>query len=217
MEAKDYILLSFLWIAYCAVHSLLISISVTNYSKGILGAKYRFYRVFFNIFSLATLIPLLIFSHSARWGTELLFTWDGYMRVIQYGLIALAATLVLTSLRHYPLLQVVGVQQIHHGETGDANALTGELLTDGVLGVIRHPWYLAVFILLWAGDPNLADLTINLVLSVYLVIGTLLEERKLILEFGDKYRLYQRQVSMFIPLKWLESKLPQVKKDALSQ
>jgi protein-S-isoprenylcysteine O-methyltransferase Ste14 len=40
------------------------------------------------------------------------------------------------------------------------------------------------------------------VLSAYLVIGTLLEERKLVLEFGDKYREYQRQVSMFIPLKW---------------
>jgi protein-S-isoprenylcysteine O-methyltransferase Ste14 len=39
------------------------------------------------------------------------------------------------------------------------------------------------------------------------VIGTLLEERKLVLEFGDKYKEYQRQVSMFIPLKWLREKL----------
>jgi methanethiol S-methyltransferase len=46
-----------------------------------------------------------------------------------------------------------------------------------------------------------------MILSAYLVIGTLLEERKLILEFGDKYRLYQRQVSMFIPLKWLRSRI----------
>jgi protein-S-isoprenylcysteine O-methyltransferase Ste14 len=45
------------------------------------------------------------------------------------------------------------------------------------------------------------------ILSGYLVIGTLLEERKLVLEFGDKYKLYQRQVSMFIPLRWLGSKL----------
>ena len=84
---------------------------------------------------------------------------------------------------------------------------SGEFDSSGVLGVVRHPWYLAVFILLWAGDLNLADLTINVVLSVYLVIGTFLEERKLVLEFGDKYEVYQRQVSMFIPLKWLESKL----------
>ena len=66
----------------------------------------------------------------------------------------------------------------------------------------RHPWYLAVFILLWARDFTLARLMINVVLSAYLLVGTLLEERKLIIEFGEKYKAYQRQVSMFIPLKW---------------
>jgi methanethiol S-methyltransferase len=83
----------------------------------------------------------------------------------------------------------------------------GEFDSSGVLGVVRHPWYLAVLILLWARDQSLSGLIINMILSVYLVIGTFLEERKLILEFGDKYRVYQLQVSMFIPFKWLESKL----------
>jgi beta-lactamase class D len=44
---------------------------------------------------------------------------------------------------------------------------------------------------------------VNLVLSAYLVIGTLLEERKLMLEFGKEYRDYQGRVSMFLPIKWL--------------
>ncbi|MGZ8894509.1 MAG: methyltransferase family protein, partial [Candidatus Aminicenantales bacterium] len=56
-------------------------------------------------------------------------------------------------------------------------------------------------------DHSLSGLMINVILSVYLVIGTFLEERKLVLEFGDKYQVYQLQVSMFIPFKWLESKL----------
>jgi len=85
---------------------------------------------------------------------------------------------------------------------------SGVFDSSGVLGVVRHPWYVAVFILLlWAKDLNLTGITINLVLSAYLVIGTLLEERKLVLEFGDKYRRYQQQVSMFFPLKWLRSTL----------
>jgi protein-S-isoprenylcysteine O-methyltransferase Ste14 len=84
---------------------------------------------------------------------------------------------------------------------------SGEIDSSGVLGVVRHPWYVAVFILLWARDLDQAGITVSLVLSAYLVVGTLLEERKLVLEFGDKYRMYQRQVSMFIPLKWLRSKL----------
>ena len=93
---------------------------------------------------------------------------------------------------------------------------SGELDTSGVLGVIRHPWYSGVFLLLWASDITLRGLMINLILSAYLVIGTFLEERKLVLEFGDRYREYQRQVSMFIPFKWLKSRLSMLTRRACS-
>ena len=84
---------------------------------------------------------------------------------------------------------------------------SGGLDTRGVLKVIRHPWYLGVFLFIWANDLSLKELIVNLILSAYLVIGTFLEERKLVLEFGDKYKEYQGQVSMFIPIKWLRSKI----------
>ena len=207
MGYQDYILLSLLWTVYCIVHSALISVTVTDFLRRVLGERYRFYRLIFNIFSVGTLVPLLMYSNSARFGTEWLFTWEGYMRIIQYGLIALAAVLVLTGARHYSMPQFLGIQQIFHGRSKVAMTESGKFDSGGILGVVRHPWYLAVFILLWAKDLNLAAIIINIVLSVYLVIGTLLEERKLVLEFGDKYKLYQHQVSMFIPLRWLGSKL----------
>ena len=207
MWYQDYILLSLLWTVYCIVHSALISVTVTDFLRRVLGDRYRFYRLIFNTFSIGTLVPLLMYSHSARFETEPLFTWEGYMSIIEYCLISLAAVLLLTSARHYSMLQFFGIPQILHGRPKGAMTESGKLDSSGVLGVVRHPWYLAVFILLWASDFNLAEITINIVLSVYLVIGTLLEERKLVLEFGDKYKLYQRQVSMFIPLKWLGPKL----------
>jgi len=178
-----------------------------DFLKRALGAQYRFYRLFFNTFSVSTLIPLLIYSHSARWRTDLLFAWEGYLRLIQYGLIALAAILAITVMRHYSLCQFLGIQQVLQQRSGNAMTENGEFDSSGVLGVVRHPWYLAVLILLWARDHSLSGLVINVILSVYLVIGTFLEERKLVLEFGDKYQAYQLQVSMFIPFKWLESKL----------
>ena len=55
---------------------------------------------------------------------------------------------------------------------------------------------------MWAGDLDMAALVGNSVLTVYIVGGTLLEERKLVHEFGDAYRSYQGRVSMFVPLKW---------------
>jgi protein-S-isoprenylcysteine O-methyltransferase Ste14 len=204
---QDYILLSLLWTVYCLVHSALISLTVTNFLRRALGDRYRFYRLFFNTFSVATLIPLLMYSHLARWGAEKLFAWEGSMRIIQCGLIGLAATLVLNCSRHYNMLQFLGIQQIFQKRPGNAMTASGEFDSSGILGLVRHPWYLAAFILLWARDISLPEIIVNMVLSAYLVIGTLLEERKLVLEFGDQYRLYQRQVSMFIPLKWLGSKL----------
>jgi protein-S-isoprenylcysteine O-methyltransferase Ste14 len=200
-------MLALLWIAYCVIHSALISITVTDFLKRALGDNYRFHRLFFNIFSVTTLVPLLMYSHSACWKTELFFAWKGYVRIIQYGLMALGVILVITGARHYNMFQFLGIQQILKRRSGTAMTETGEFDSNGVLGIVRHPWYLAVFILFWARDLNLAGFIINVILSAYLLIGTLLEERKLVLEFGQKYKAYQRQVSMFIPLKWLRPRL----------
>jgi len=202
---QNYILLSLLWIAWCVIHSALISVTVTDLVKRTMGDKYRFYRLLFDTFSVVTFVPLLIYSRLLR--TEPLFTWVGYMRIVQYCLIILAAVLLLTGARHYSILQFLGIQQILRKRSGLSLTESGEFDSSGVLSVVRHPWYLAVFILLWMRDLYPVGIIVNAVLSVYLLIGTLLEERKLVLEFGDKYKLYQRQVSMFIPLKWLRAKL----------
>jgi protein-S-isoprenylcysteine O-methyltransferase Ste14 len=122
-------------------------------------------------------------------------------------MIILGAILLLTAARHYSMLQFLGFKQIMEEKSAGGLIGSGGLDTSGVLKVVRHPWYLGVFLLIWASDISVRQLIINLIISAYLVIGTFLEERKLVLEFGNKYREYQRQVSMFIPIKWLESKL----------
>ncbi len=206
MNTPDYILLSILWMGYCALHSVLISTTFTDFVKKTLGERARYPRIFFNLFSIFSLIPLLIYSNSPQWRTEPLFAWGGTLRIVPYGLIGLAAVLAISVSSHYSMSRFLGIEQIR-GKSGRGMTEGGELDSSGVLGVIRHPWYAAVFLYLWAGDIPAAKLVINLILSAYLVIGTLLEERKLVLEFGDRYRRYQDEVSMFIPLKWLKSKL----------
>ena len=39
------------------------------------------------------------------------------------------------------------------------------------------------------------------------VVGTLLEERKLVSEFGRQYTDYQQRVSMLLPVKWARQAL----------
>jgi methanethiol S-methyltransferase len=215
MTRQNYILLAILWIAYCVVHSALISITVTNFLKRTLRTQYRFFRVFYNTFSFLSLIFLVLYSNSGDWKTKPLFTWEG-IHIVQYGVIALGAFLLLAAAHHYNMLQFLGIRQILRGRSGAGMAESGELDTGGILRVIRHPWYSGVFLLIWASDITLRELIINLILSTYLVIGTFLEERKLVLQFGDRYREYQHHVSMFIPLKWLKSRLPMLTRTAYS-
>jgi len=206
MEYKDYVLLSILWMGYCALHSALISTTFTDFVKRTLGERSRYHRIFFNLFSVASIIPLLIYSRSASSGIEPLFAWEGTLRIVKYALIGAAAILILAVGSRYSMSRFLGIEQIR-GRAGRGMTEGGGLDSSGILGVIRHPWYAAVFILLWAGDLTPSKIIINVILSGYLVIGTLLEERKLVLEFGNQYRKYQAEVSMFIPLKWLKTKL----------
>lgn len=203
----DHLVLALLWGTYCTVHSALISTRATNLFKRVLGTRYSFYRLFFNAFSLVTLAPLLIYSRSTRYRGPMLFAWSGSWRILQCSLIILAAVLIISGARHYSMSQFLGLRQIRSKLTPGALTGNGDFDATGVLSVVRHPWYVAAFLLLWARDLNLATIVVNSVLSAYLVIGTLLEERKLVLEFGDKYRDYRKNVSMFLPLRWLQRKL----------
>jgi len=194
-----YLLLALAWTAYCALHSAMISETATGFLKRRLGESFRFYRLFFNSIALLTLIPVLWYSHSLRQAA--IFRWEGVWLVPQYLLLACGILLVVAGGRHYSLGQFVGISQLRGASSGGL-ATGGGIDSSGVLGLVRHPWYTAVVLLLWGRDLDMAALVGNGVLTVYIVVGTLLEERKLVHEFGDAYRSYQARVSMFVPLKW---------------
>jgi protein-S-isoprenylcysteine O-methyltransferase Ste14 len=203
-ESVRYLLLALAWTAYCTLHSAMISETATGFLKRRLGDVFRFYRLFFNATAMLTLIPVLWYSHSLR--QEVIFRWEGVWLVPQYLLLACGILLAVAGGRHYSLGQFVGISQLR-GTSSGGLATGGGIDSSGVLGLVRHPWYTAVVLLLWARDLDLATLVSNGVLTVYIVVGTLLEERKLVHEFGDAYRSYQGRVSMFIPLKWFWSRI----------
>lgn len=63
--------------------------------------------------------------------------------------------------------------------------------------IIRHPLYLGFLIAFWATpDMTVGHLQFAMGLTVYLFIGTYFEEKDLTVLFGDRYREYQREVSM---------------------
>jgi protein-S-isoprenylcysteine O-methyltransferase Ste14 len=118
---------------------------------------------------------------------------------------ACGGILFLAGGRHYSLKQFIGIGQLRGASSGGL-ARGGGIDSTGVLGLVRHPWYTGLVLLLWARDLDVVRLVVNAVLTGYVAVGTRLEERKLVYEFGDDYVRYQKRVSMFVPLKWLSSR-----------
>jgi methanethiol S-methyltransferase len=196
-----YLSVVLLWILWCALHSTLITTAVTDYMKKELGDRYRFYRLFYNTVAVVTLLPLVYYSISIQGAP--IFRWQGPLAIAKYLLLVTSLYLFIAGARHYRVSQFLGIHQI---KTGQANQTLSEHDTfdsTGILSVIRHPWYVAGMMIVWARDISLSILLNNIVICAYFVVGTILEERKLALQFGDKYRDYRRNVSMFFPYKWL--------------
>jgi protein-S-isoprenylcysteine O-methyltransferase Ste14 len=100
---------------------------------------------------------------------------------------------------NYDSLSFFGIRQIlSFGKIKKINP-TEEIRRNGLLGIMRHPMYLALIIYLWCQTFRVMDILINTVLTIYVIIGTRLEEKKLVLEFGDTYIKYQQEVPMLIP------------------
>lgn len=65
---------------------------------------------------------------------------------------------------------------------------------------VRHPLYSFMLVLIWA-TPSLSSdrLLLNVLWTLWIVLGACLEERDLVAEFGESYRHYQKTVPMLIP------------------
>jgi len=77
-----------------------------------------------------------------------------------------------------------------------------QLVTDGIYSRIRHPLYLATILLLLgmaAVYPFTNVLVFALSLGGYVLIGAWLEERKLVLHYGQEYLEYRKKAGFILP------------------
>lgn len=201
----QYFILSILWILFCVIHSGLITTTVTKIAKNSLKNNYRFYRLFYNFIAIITFLPIIYYSEFIN--SYNVISWQDNLKTIQYLTIFIALLLFWSGAKQYNMAQFIGIAQIFHKEKTTTLSNSGNISNKGILGLIRHPWYTGTFLLLWAREFTIKTIIVNIILSIYLIVGTYLEERKLILEFGNEYQLYKTKVSMFIPFKWIQQKL----------
>ena len=192
-------ILALLWAAWCFLHSFLISKVFTGWLKRILGRRYGYSRLAYTFFSLVSLLPVL--TYQLGLAETVFFAWPWPWSLLKYAMYGTALLFFYGGLRVYDVQYMLGLRQVNQLRRGLEPAGVS-FSREGILGRVRHPWYSgAILFILAYGEVTDVSLVVKTVLSVYVVIGTLLEERKLTSEYGESYRAYRREVPMFFPWK----------------
>ena len=200
-----YLLITLMWSGYCSLHSYLISIRFTNLMTRILKDYYAFYRFSYVLISIILLVPLINFT--AELDNEVIIIYTLPLSIVRYVLISGSLLMFFWAFFfNYNSLSFFGICQIlNFGKKKKLNQ-SGEVKKKGLLGIIRHPMYFALIIYLWCQTFTVSAIVVNIVLTIYIIIGTMLEEKKLVLEFSDTYVKYQQEVPMLIPFIKMKAK-----------
>jgi methanethiol S-methyltransferase len=93
-----------------------------------------------------------------------------------------------------------GVGSIRRGLTGRP-VKPPVFVVAGPYRWVRHPLYFLTLVMIWSCPDLTADRVLfNVLWTVWIVVGTMLEERDLVRFFGQEYRNYQTRVPMLIPV-----------------
>jgi methanethiol S-methyltransferase len=185
-----HLILTLNWILYCIFHSLLANTSVKNFFSRLFKLGLTLYRFIYNIVALLWLVLLVYFHFTVD--SYLLFQVNLITNVIAWVALLAGAGIMMVCIKKY-FNQLSGLKD---------QAKTEKLQTNGLHQWVRHPLYFGTFVFLIGlllMFPQLKNVIAVVIIISYTLAGTLLEEKKLILQFGEDYIKYQKSVPMIWP------------------
>jgi protein-S-isoprenylcysteine O-methyltransferase Ste14 len=196
MQSLIYPLLVFgVTAAWGGLHSWLASFQAKRLARRIFGPGVdRFYRLAFVLLAVVTLLPVL--AMAAFLPSRVLWViptpWLFLTLTIQF----LAMVLLVATALETDVMAFAGVRQVLRPNQADEN----ELVVSGLYRFVRHPLYFFSIILFWL-FPYMTDLLLAFFLAgtLYFLLGTIPEERKLAATFGEAYEKYRQEVPWMIP------------------
>lgn len=189
----NHIILAILWMVYCVLHSVLASISLKNWVQKTFGSNYRYYRLFYTIFAALSLAAVIFYQVSIN--TPKTFEQSTFSVVVG-SIIALAGLGIMAVCIKKYFLSLSGLKSLFQ------EAPSAELMIAGIHRYMRHPLYLGTFMAIWGAwivFPYLSLLIANTIITGYTLYAIKLEEDKLVAEFGEQYREYQKTVPKLLP------------------
>jgi protein-S-isoprenylcysteine O-methyltransferase Ste14 len=160
----------------------------------------KFYRLLYNIFAVASIAPALYLMVSLPDQTlyQVPAPWSYLMRAGQ----GISVLLLFVAVLQTDLLAFAGLRQLIEDYSPGAlrEEKTGSLVTNGLYRSVRHPLYTFSLLILWLSPSmSLNSFIVYSSLTIYILIGIIFEERKLLREFGQAYAEYKSSTPMLFP------------------
>lgn len=196
-------------VLYFAIHSALANDTTKAATVELLGRRTAdaLYRPFYLVQSIGLIVLLVVYIRRQP-GRELYAAkgrWWWALRAGQVaGLLLLLWAVLAVGLAHMTGLDRVAawftgseVQPMPNGQA-PSPAADGSMRTTGPLGWTRHPLNWSLLPLFWL-HPRMTTrlLAFNLVMTVYVVLGSLHAESHMLRFYGDAYRDYLARVPFF--------------------
>lgn len=192
---KEFLIIFLAVLLYGVVHSWLASLWLKARARRLLGSgSDRWYRLSYNLLAILTLLPVLALPVMLE--DHQLYQIPPPWQYLALAGQALAALTLLVGLLQTDIWSFLGLRQVLFGD----QTAPPRLVVGGLYRWVRHPLYSAGLAFIWLMPVMTRNLlALNLGITVYIVLGAWFEEQKLLLEYGEAYRQYQRTTAMLIP------------------
>lgn len=197
-QASGLVILLGYWLGYFALHSVLASLAVKRAVARRWPAAFPAYRLAYNGVAVLLVLPPVIYV--LRYPGPTLWAWEGPAWWVAQALAAVAAVGFVVTLRGYDGLEFLGLRQWRAGQTRVEDQERFKL--SPLHRFVRHPWYFLGLVLVWTREMSAAWLLTSVVVTIYIFVGSRLEERKLTLYHGEVYSDYKRLVPGIVPCPW---------------
>jgi protein-S-isoprenylcysteine O-methyltransferase Ste14 len=187
--------------AFGLVHTLLASYRAKLMAQKALGKNTAasIYRLVFNLLAVLSLAPALVLVVVLP--DREVYRFPEPLNYLALIIQTIAGLGVVYSIYQLDVWFFAGLRQLlDQGRESIDSTSTAQLVTNGLHRYVRHPLYTTSIVFLWLSSPmTINRLTLIVCFTLYFYLGSIFEERKLVHEFGDAYRQYQRDVPRLIP------------------
>jgi protein-S-isoprenylcysteine O-methyltransferase Ste14 len=187
-------------VAFSLAHSITASLHFKNKIKKLIGERIYegWFRVSYNAVSLITLAPILYFL---RQPSPMLWSVEGIVAT-SFNIFQITGVIgILISLWQIDWLSFMGIRQLMEYVTNQSVSDRKEaLVTTGLYKLTRHPLYFFSLVYIWFVPSMSASwLFFSIGATLYFLIGSYFEEKKMIKMYGHQYKTYRQEVAWLIP------------------